>query len=182
MEKGSGKNKKVLIGVLISLGVLIVTLILVIVMVNIGHREVKDEGEVEDDTSHEALVKGDYDKAYNINSNISAIYQTGDKEKALELYDREIESAIANEEYSLFLSLLRGKANLSVLEGNCSRALYIYDTVNMEGLPAEVQAGVYTGAIGQSESCGNDEVQTYFEEKLAKLMEEKDIGEKEPEE
>lgn len=165
-------NKIFLVVIFVFLVVLIVGLIIGLTVVNISHRVVDSD----DETSHEKLVEGEFDTNYNISRNISEIYYKDNKEKALELFDREMKEALNSGYFERFVYLASSKSNTLIGDGRCEDALSFYDSIDMNGLPADYEANVYIGAIDAATTCENDESKAYFEEKLNALIEEEDLG------
>ncbi len=170
MEKGGGK--KWLVVTLVFLGVIIVGLAIGIIIVNLN-RDIKS---TDDEITHEELARGDFDVNYNIGRNISEIYYSDSKEKALDLYDREMKEALYNEYYERYVYLASNKANILMRDDRCEDALSFYDLIDPSDLPAEYEANIYIGAITVATTCEDDKHRNRYEEKLNKLIEEEDLG------
>lgn len=177
-----GGSKKLLVGTLIGLTVLIIGLIIGVVVANIYRGEGVEEIAVEDsDTSHEKLASGAYDESYNIARNIAEIYYSGDQEKALDLYERELSLALSQEKYSLFLNLLSSEVAVLIQNNKCTEALAIYDSMDFSILPEDYQNSIYIGAVNNAKSC-NDEAQVKHFEKKYNIVPESEVTDEEKEE
>ena len=150
MKKGF--NKKWLIIALICLTMVIVGLIIGITLVRMNTAQQINDDEV----THEELANGNYDVGYNISSNISAIYNTESKEKALDLYERELKLALDSKDYELFMNLVNARATMLILDDRCEDALAAFDNTNMDGLPDEIKMSIYSVAAMNSNTCKDE--------------------------
>lgn len=164
MENNARKNKR-LAGVLVVLMVMVVGLVIAVIVVNlngIDSGNVKSEAVEEVDA--EDLV--DEDKSYQISLELSNIYNDGDKEEALEMYDEELSKALSEQDYGLYIDLITARSTMLILDGTCEELMAQYDNTDADVVPEEYRNNIYEIAINDSERCNDTERAAYWRGKI----------------
>jgi len=104
----------------------------------------------------------DNDKSYQISLEISTIYNEGDKERALKMYDEELNKALEEENYDLYNQLVTARSTMLILDGTCEELMAQYDKVKIDMIPKEHRGVVYDVAINDTARCGDIERESYW--------------------
>ena len=183
MKNGGGRNKR-LIGVLIILVVVAIGLIIGIIVVNINNAQVDSQNETtseEDDNYEPGLpdleAQKQYvenyendDVSYQISSRITEVYNSGNKDEAMRMYDTELNKALAEQKYHLYNELVGTRSEMLFLGEECEKAVELYDAIDVTSLPTENQISLYGMAVSDSANCGNTDKEEYWNNKYNELV------------
>lgn len=183
MRKGGGRDKR-LIWVLVFLVVMAIGLIIGIIVVNINNAQVDSQNETtsEEDDNYEPGLPDleaqkqyveNYDNddvSYQISSRITEVYNSGNKDEALRMYDEEISKALAAQNYQLFAELVGTRSMMLFFGDECERAVGLYDNIDIASLPDNYQLTLTAMALGDSSNCGNEEKEHYWNNKYNEIL------------
>lgn len=155
---------------------LVIIIIILMIALGIFYGQ-KGNNEIIEDDSSEMTAKEQYiqslvdeDESYQISLRISNVYNDdGDKEGALKMYEEELAKALAGGNYTLFLELTSTRSTMLDLDGRCSDAVALYDTIDYGSLPDDIKASIYSDAAMESANCDNIERANYWSEKANEL-------------
>lgn len=184
-EVNKPTNNKVLIWVLAVFGFLVVVLlILIIIFVLNKPPETGADEEDEDTTSVEIennISEEEYiemlesgDESYQISLNISDVYDSGNKEEALDMYDEELSKSLEQQDYELYLDLLSTRSTMLEDDDRCADAVSYYDSVDYTRLPKEYRMAFYYNAFGVSASCDDQQHMDFWDQKIEQGLNEGD--------
>ena len=104
----------------------------------------------------------DNDKSYQISLEISTVYNDGDKERALEMYDDELDKALKEGNYDLYDQLITARSTMLILDGTCEELMAQYDKAKIDEIPKEHRGVLYDVAISDTTRCGDAEREAYW--------------------
>ena len=167
MEKGGGKNRWLAI-VLVVLGVVIVGLVIGIVIVRLqGNGDVSQGGE--DDCNS---ITDEYKKR----TCLAKLYESGGNDEAEDAYVDAIKESIGNEDYDLFDNLIVDRVFDLALNNECEKAFDFLDNNEwFQQLPIEEQVHYYSVAVDVSVECGDEEKQSFYEEKYRAILNSEEV-------
>ncbi len=169
-HKKSGVSK-IYLAILAVLCLLIIVLIVLIGVFN-GNRT-EDTVDIDEFEEHEKAKQeyvqrlADGDRSYQISLEISNVYNDeGRKEDALKMYEDELNKALEAKDYALFSELVSTRFTMLELDGRCSDAVLLYDTIDYDRLPSDYQQSIYENAYYDSGDCSDVEHEQYWKGKL----------------
>ena len=176
-------NNKVLVGVLIGLVIIVIGLIVGIAVANNNNGKIDsgedsstDDGEAdfgypdleEQNQYIDSLEKADV--SYEISLKISDVYNSGDKDMAMRMYDEELNKALAEKNYELFIELVSTRSTMLFSDEECEKAVRLYDDIDATVLPADYQITLYSLALSDSADCENEEKEQYWDNKFNEAL------------
>ena len=182
MEDSNGsKNNKILwliFGFIIAIGV-IVGIAVGIIAIN-GDNGDTEEPQFSDSSSiPQSEVEQEYirklesgDKSYQISLKIAEIYNSGEKDRALSMYNEELDESLEQQNYGLYLELLSTRSIMLRSDDRCTDAILYYDTIDYTGLPEEYQIAFYYNALNTSTICDNQQHIDFWDQKIKQSLSE----------
>lgn len=144
--------------------IVIIGLVIWIIINSVGQSGGEDDRPMTAEEAEQAYRQSliDNDKSYQISLEISTIYNEGDKERALKMYDEELNKALEEENYDLYNQLITARSTMLILDGTCEELVAQYDKVIIDMIPKEHRGVVYDVAINDTARCGDTERETYW--------------------
>lgn len=161
-----GRKKSWGLNVFFLLLLIVAVVLVVIIIINsVGQSGGGDENrpmtaEEEEQAYRQSLI--DNDKSYQISLEISTIYNDGDKERALEMYDEELNKTLEEGNYDLYDQLITARSTMLILDGTCEELMAQYDKTKIDMIPKEHRGVLYDVAINDSARCGDTEREAYW--------------------
>lgn len=110
------------------------------------------------------------DESYQISLEISNVYISGEKEKALGMYDEELGKALEKKDYDLYFELVDTRSTMLDLDDQCQESVAFYDTIDINRFPTDYHMAFYNMAASESAACGNVERENYWSGKINELQ------------
>ena len=155
---------KVLKPLLFVLGIVVFGLIVVVVVVN----TIKQNDGSNDNNPKETIIKGYTDNlerqdiSYQISSRISEEYNNGNHEEALKMFEEELNKALNNQDYELYIELIIARSTMLTLDGTCEELMSVYDNINIDIIPNDYRTAIEETIINDSVKCGDNERESYW--------------------
>jgi hypothetical protein len=144
--------------------IIIVGLVVWIIINSVGQSGGGDDEPMTVEEAEQAYRQSliDNDKSYQISLEISTIYNEGDKERALKMYDEELNKTLEEENYDLYNQLITARSTMLILDGTCEELVAQYDKVKIDMIPKGHRGVVYDVAINDTARCGDTEREAYW--------------------
>ena len=170
------KEKTIFLVVLALLVILIIALALILIA--LANKQNADK----DAEDYASLREGDYDDGYNVRLKLTDMYNEGEKEKALNLFDVAKRQSLTEKNYELYVFLIGDEFELMGDDERCKTGLKLFEDINVDQWPTEDKYMFYTEARNANEECGNDAKTKEYESKIDAMIEkgelnEEDLGE-----
>lgn len=159
-ERDGSQRDRYLMALFAILIATIFCLIIWIIMIGVNQNDIGKNIEDEWSNNTECFDNG---TSYDIEMCISDIYmysdidsEAGRDELVIGLYNKAIDDAFANKDYSKARELLVSRSGFFVLNNDCDRALELLDD-RSDGLDGDEKGIFYSYALDMGVSCDNEE-------------------------
>ena len=182
-SNGSIKDQKKIIWFLIGLGVVAIILIVSIILL-VLNRSSEEQNTGVDGGLVPAVTK-DYvnpeeyreylianaGETYQLCLQIGEIYDSGEKERALSMYDEELNKSLNEQDFERFMKILQARNEKLVEDNRCDDAVTFYDTVDESRISDDWLGTFYADALVMSDDCGSIENAKKWNDKYQTIIE-----------
>ena len=171
-EKGIISSKYLMV-ILLIFAILIIGLVIAIILFrdssknDDGHYSNENNIEASDFESNDEYLEmlEENDRSYQKSLEISEIYNSGDKEKAFNMYNEELNRALEFQDFGFYNDLVTAMSTMLSLDGTCEELMAQYDKIDIDRIPVDYREPIYANAIYDSTNCGDAEREAYWREK-----------------
>ena len=182
-SNGSIKDQKKIIWFLIGLGMVAIILIVSIILL-VLNRSSEEQNTGVDGGLVPAVTK-DYvnpeeyreylianaGETYQLCLQIGEIYDSGEKERALSMYDEELNKSLNEQDFERFMKILQARNEKLVEDNRCDDAVTFYDTVDESRISDDWLGTFYADALVVSDDCGSIENAKKWNDKYQTIIE-----------
>ena len=186
-SSGPIKNQKKIIWFLIGLGVVAIILIVSIVLLALNRpseeRDSSVDGGLTPEETEDYISPEEYreylianaGETYQLCLQIGEVYDSGEKERALSMYDEELNKSLNEQDFERFMEILQARNEKLVEDNRCDDAVTFYDTVDESRISDDWLGTFYADALVFSDKCGNTENTKKWSDKFDGIVEGDDV-------
>lgn len=105
----------------------------------------------------------------------SGLYSKGKHEEALAGYQKQMDEALAEEDYDKYLRVFSSRDMALIYYDGCEDILRAYDNLKLDALPVGTKLNILGTAAVTSNDCGDTERGALYESELERIIKEEGV-------